>query len=102
MLGILYSESCIHYRHSSGCRAASTDDNRAETRHGTDVKEDANIGSKNGSERIKEPELAWGLIFFWFSSIKRRVISVRNWNQSLRDFWNVGNGLGGQVKTRKI
>lgn len=22
--------------------------------------------------------------------------------KSLRDFWNVGNGLGGQVKTRKI
>ena len=30
--------------------------NRAETRHGTDVKENANVGSKNGPKRIKEPD----------------------------------------------
>ena len=41
--------------------------NRAETRHGTDVKEDANVGPKNGPKRIKEPDQLWGSIFRFFS-----------------------------------
>jgi hypothetical protein len=35
--------------------------NRAENRHSTDVKEDANIELKDGSERVKEPVLVAGL-----------------------------------------
>ena len=33
----------------------STDDDQTETRHGTDVKKDARVGSKNELERVKEP-----------------------------------------------
>jgi len=35
--------------------------NRVEARYGNNVKEDANVGSKNGSERVKEPVLAVGV-----------------------------------------
>ena len=63
MLDILYSKFCVHHRHSKACRAPSTDDTRAETRHGTDVKADANVGSENGSEHDKEPVLVVGVGF---------------------------------------
>ena len=61
MLDILYSKFCVHHRHPSACRAPSTDDNRAETRYGTDVKADANVGPENGSEHAKEPVLVAGV-----------------------------------------
>ena len=61
MFDILCSKFCVHHRQSSACQAPSTDNNRAETRHGTDVKEDARVGSKNGSKRVKEPVLVVGL-----------------------------------------
>ena len=33
-----------------------------ETRYGTDVKKDANVGSKNETGRVKDQYLWWGLI----------------------------------------
>ena len=57
MFDILCSKFCVHHRHSSACQAPSTENNRAETRHGTDVKEDAKVGSK----RVKKPVVVVGL-----------------------------------------
>ena len=61
MLDILYSKFCVHRRHSTACRAPPTGNDRAEIKYGTHVKAGANVGSKNGSESVKEPAFVVGL-----------------------------------------
>jgi len=71
--------------------------NRAETRYGTDLKEDANVGLKNGSERVKEPVLEVGLLLVLLLQAEDDL----HWEDSFRLAFDRFRQGGGYCRGRK-